>query len=139
MKCAGVARCLAEMLTAARANIRLARARGESPAKIAKALGVSRASIYRHLAAESEKGQAWRVRMHVLQALAHARRGSIGCAADRGQRLPLAVRETAVPELFGTPASQHLFQTVAACRKSGSGPAWAGVCELFDLQHGETP
>ena len=29
-------------------------ARGESPAKIAKALGVSRASIYRHLAAEGE-------------------------------------------------------------------------------------
>ena len=30
------------------------RARGESPATIARALGVSRASIYRHLAAESE-------------------------------------------------------------------------------------
>jgi DNA-binding phage protein len=30
------------------------RARGENPAKIARALGVSRASIYRHLAAESE-------------------------------------------------------------------------------------
>jgi len=29
------------------------RARGESPAKIAKALGVSRASVYRHLGAES--------------------------------------------------------------------------------------
>ena len=28
--------------------------RGESPAKIAKALGVSRASVYRHLAAEGE-------------------------------------------------------------------------------------
>ena len=32
---------------------RARRARGESPAKIAKALGVSRASIYRHLAAET--------------------------------------------------------------------------------------
>ncbi len=30
------------------------RARGESPAKIAGALGVSRASVCRHLAAESE-------------------------------------------------------------------------------------
>ena len=40
----------ADKLAAARAR----RARGESPAKIAKALGVSRASIYRHLAAESE-------------------------------------------------------------------------------------
>jgi DNA invertase Pin-like site-specific DNA recombinase len=40
----------ADKLVAARAR----RARGESPAKIAKALGVSRASIYRHLAAESE-------------------------------------------------------------------------------------
>ena len=40
----------ADKLAAARAR----RARGESPAKIARALGVSRASIYRHLAAESE-------------------------------------------------------------------------------------
>jgi AcrR family transcriptional regulator len=40
----------ADKLAAARAR----RARDESPAKIAKALGVSRASIYRHLAAESE-------------------------------------------------------------------------------------
>ena len=40
----------ADKLAAARAR----RARGESPATIARALGVSRASIYRHLAAESE-------------------------------------------------------------------------------------
>ena len=40
----------ADKLAAAKAR----RAGGESPAKIAKALGVSRASIYRHLAAESE-------------------------------------------------------------------------------------
>ncbi len=40
----------ADKLAAARAR----RARGESPAKIAKALGVSRASIYRHLTAASE-------------------------------------------------------------------------------------
>ena len=40
----------ADKLAAARAR----RARGESPAKIAKALDVSRASIYRHLADESE-------------------------------------------------------------------------------------
>ena len=40
----------ADKLAAARAR----RARGESPAKIARALGVSRASIYRHLAAKSE-------------------------------------------------------------------------------------
>ena len=40
----------ADKLAAARAR----RARGESPAKIAKALGVSRASIYRHLADERE-------------------------------------------------------------------------------------
>ena len=40
----------ADKLAAAKAR----RARGESPAKIAKALGVSRASIYRHLADESE-------------------------------------------------------------------------------------
>ena len=40
----------ADKLAAARAR----RARGESPAKIAKALGVSRASIYRHLAVEGE-------------------------------------------------------------------------------------
>ena len=40
----------ADKLAAARAR----RARGESPAKIARALGVSRASIYRHLAAEGE-------------------------------------------------------------------------------------
>jgi AcrR family transcriptional regulator len=36
------------------AAARARQARGESPAKIAKALGVSRASIYRHLAAKSE-------------------------------------------------------------------------------------
>jgi DNA invertase Pin-like site-specific DNA recombinase len=40
----------ADKLAAARAR----RARGQSPAKIAKALGVSRASIYRHLPAEGE-------------------------------------------------------------------------------------
>jgi DNA-binding phage protein len=36
------------------AAARTRRARSESPAKFAEALGVSRASIYRHLAAESE-------------------------------------------------------------------------------------
>jgi DNA invertase Pin-like site-specific DNA recombinase len=40
----------ADKLAAARAR----RARGESPAKIAMALGISRASVYRHLAAEGE-------------------------------------------------------------------------------------
>ena len=40
----------ADKLAAARAR----RARGESPAEIARALGVSRASAYRHLSAESE-------------------------------------------------------------------------------------
>ena len=39
-----------DKLAAARAR----RARGESPTEIARALGVSRASIYRHLAAEDE-------------------------------------------------------------------------------------
>ena len=38
-------------LVAARAR----RSRGESPTEIARALGVSRASVYRHLAAESQK------------------------------------------------------------------------------------
>ena len=36
------------------AAARVRRARGESPATIARALGVGHASIYRHLAAESE-------------------------------------------------------------------------------------
>ena len=40
----------ADKLAAARAR----RARGESPTEIARALGVSRASVYRHLSAESE-------------------------------------------------------------------------------------
>jgi DNA invertase Pin-like site-specific DNA recombinase len=40
----------ADKLAAARAR----RARGESPTAIARALGVSRASVYRHLAAEGE-------------------------------------------------------------------------------------
>jgi DNA invertase Pin-like site-specific DNA recombinase len=40
----------ADKLAAAKAR----RTRGESPAQIAKALGVSRASVYRHLAAEGE-------------------------------------------------------------------------------------
>jgi AcrR family transcriptional regulator len=39
----------ADKLAAARAR----RDRGESPTQIAKALGVSRASVYRHLPAES--------------------------------------------------------------------------------------
>ena len=43
----------ADKLAAARAR----RARGESPAKIARALGVSRASVYRHLAAEATKAR----------------------------------------------------------------------------------
>jgi DNA invertase Pin-like site-specific DNA recombinase len=40
-----------DKLAAARAR----RARGESPTEIARALGVSRASVYRHLAAESQE------------------------------------------------------------------------------------
>jgi len=40
-----------DKLAAARAR----RARGESPTQIAKALGVSRASVYRHLSAESQE------------------------------------------------------------------------------------
>jgi AcrR family transcriptional regulator len=41
-----------DKLAAARAH----RERGESPTQIAKALGVSRASVYRHLATESQAG-----------------------------------------------------------------------------------
>ena len=40
-----------DKLAAARAR----RARGESPTQIAKALGVSRASVYRHLGGEAQK------------------------------------------------------------------------------------
>ena len=40
-----------DKLAAAKAR----RARGESPAEITRALGVSRAPVYRHLAAESEE------------------------------------------------------------------------------------
>ena len=37
------------------ARARARRERGESPTQIAKALGVSRASVYRHLSAESQE------------------------------------------------------------------------------------
>ena len=37
------------------AAARTRRARGESPTEIARALGVSRSSVYRHLAAESQE------------------------------------------------------------------------------------
>ena len=40
-----------DKLAAARAR----RARGESPTQIAKALGVSRASVYRHLGSDSQQ------------------------------------------------------------------------------------
>ena len=45
-----------DKLAAARAR----RARGESPTQIARALGVSRASVYRHLSAESQEVSAAR-------------------------------------------------------------------------------
>jgi AcrR family transcriptional regulator len=43
----------ADKLAAAKAR----RERGESPTQIAKALGVSRASVYRHLAIDSQAAQ----------------------------------------------------------------------------------
>jgi DNA invertase Pin-like site-specific DNA recombinase len=42
----------ADKLAAARARL----ARGESPTTIARALGISRASVYRHLSTESDAG-----------------------------------------------------------------------------------
>ena len=50
--------------------------------------------------------------------------------ADRGQRHPPTVRETAAPDLLDTPASQHVFQAVAACRKSRSGPRPGGCLRI---------
>ena len=50
----------------------------------------------------------------------------------------------AVPELLDTPASQHLFQAVAACRKSRSGPVRAGaenrsILDTTGLAHAPRP
>jgi hypothetical protein len=56
--------------------------------------------------------------------------------AGRGQRHPLTVRETAVLALLDTPASQHVFQAVAICRESGSGPvrAVSGNRSIYNTQ-----
>ena len=57
-----------DKLAAARAR----RARGESPTEIARALGVSRASVYRHLAAESKEDWARPSQLHSLPVASRA-------------------------------------------------------------------
>jgi AcrR family transcriptional regulator len=121
--------------------------------KLGEALGVEAMSLYNHVASRGDLfdgmidlvfgeiglpsgGAGWKaaMRQRALSARQALSRHPWAIGLMESRSTPGANTGAGA---VGHPASQHVFQPVAACRKSGSGPGRAAVWESFVLQHGE--